>query len=95
MHLCIRRTPKYQPTDAVRTTLIFAVITDCREYAPLHRMTASAKNHLAHGKSSSKSLKNQAAKLSFTALFTLISGESHFKGTATVYRSLKDKGERR
>ena len=30
-----------------------------------------------------------------TALLTLISGESHFKGTATVHRSLKDKGERR
>ena len=53
------------------------------------------KNYLAHGRSSSKSSKNQAAKLSFTALLTLISGKSHFKGTATVHRSLKYKGERR
>ena len=53
------------------------------------------KNYLAHGRSSSKSSKNQAAKLSFTALLTLISGESHFKGTATVHRSLKYKGEQR
>ena len=81
--------------DAVKTTRIFAEITECREYVPSYQMIAFAKSHLVHGKSSSRSSKSQAAKLSFTALLTLNSGESHFKGTATVHRSLKYKGERR
>ena len=42
--ICISRTQKFQPMGAAKTILIFAEITGCREYAPLHRMTASAKN---------------------------------------------------
>lgn len=49
--------------DAAKTTPTFAETTDCREYVRLYPMTAFVKSHLAHGRSSSKSSRNQAAKL--------------------------------
>ena len=91
MHLYIRWTRKGQPTDADKTIQIFAAITVFRAFAPLRQMIVYAENHLVHGRNSSRNSRNQAAKLSFTALLTLSSGESLFKGTATVRRSLKSK----